>query len=734
MAAPLQTYLRQDYNRPLQVTELDAMAQYLEGIALATNNSLVYSTTRYPDAYPVPGYTWSVFRHPQLGYFTSKVISYATPSFYQLSTGNRIRFNFSNTDGQNTYQWQYWQNLYNDMITDASSYKVLTVSRIGTSSQARQEFWKFRIDSRYQPSGQTGSTSSWIFDTTMISGLWSLGGFITQSTTASYKYLISWYEVPIGATGPAGPTGISIGATSAVHVGTVSYTFTNFNDPILAEDSYIANRLYLGDLTYPLPIGASGSTSTGGTNSLVGIGGDGIIANRLYLGDITYPLPIGATGSTSTGGTNSLVGIGGEGLFANRMYLGDLTYPVYIGMSYGSTQSATYSTMRVSSDSVQVKYLDLGTDDRAGRLRFNIDNGKSLSLRFAGENNDGNSTFEQAHSCYRCGERGGGKCPCLNPFARCCPANDSIPTGIRHSDPRIKSVEDAATMVFMDDDQNISASIIANTIAIGSTLSNVIEFITLDKIGTTASTSWEPDLTFTAFRPLTSSQSPDYWNVGFDIYNVSTSYLEVTPPTYSGSYSNILLTGSWGNTQSSTYSILHVESDAVSVKSLYVDNLLISTSNNEVLINNQLSSINRVFTMSSTQSFGNNLPNNFNQPVNNVINNSGYIIQPVSAMVQTVNVIDTPIGSGVWSLDLKAAGVVVASSTFSLAPNELIPSVKNWYLQPNGKGFSGDSALTLDITSGTAFPGLSFSNYAIARVALVYNLIAIDSVGFDPEV
>ncbi len=155
----------------------------------------------------------------------------------------------------------------------------------------------------------------------------------------------------------------------------------------------------------------------------------------------------------------------------------------------------------------------------------------------------------------------------------------------------------------------------------------------------------------------------------------------------------------------------------------------ISFDGENLLYNNTLFTPSLVFSMSSTQSFR-NLPYNFNSSwtQSNVISTSDYIIQPTSAAVQILaasNDSNTP-----YTIEMRANNEVFASATFSGA----ITSYQKYFLGLNGKGFSGDSVISLTATSSGTWSGISFSSSGIARVVIVYNKLSNASIGFDPEI
>jgi hypothetical protein len=109
-------------------------------------------------------------------------------------------------------------------------------------------------------------------------------------------------------------------------------------------------------------------------------------------------------------------------------------------------------------------------------------------------------------------------------------------------------------------------------LTIGLTESKSVEMVILDQGNPVG--SWNKPSAVLGFGSyLTSSNDNFYDSVGIDTYAMSTSYLELTPITYSIDASNILLNGTWGTESGGTYSVLNIDSDGVSVNKLYFGNV-----------------------------------------------------------------------------------------------------------------------------------------------------------------
>jgi len=286
----------------LSVTKIDENLVLTQAISLASSNSLIYLSESFSVNSDTP------LADPALKSFNSRTI----PSFlYQpFENGCGFVFKFSNTDygylgsASSTNLW--WSVLAGDI-----SYKVLSISQINsaTSSTSYPSYnnWDFNLTSL------SFTNSTWTVTGTKIMGP-TFSDFEPESIfVVGYKSMLS-------------PT--FSGGTGSI--GGVVDGYTYFDYPTLQ------NRMYIGDLSYQIEIGVTGSVgSTGGTGSIVTVGGEGLLVNRIYLGDLTYPLLIGVTGS-SFSGTGSIVTVGGEGLLVNKIYFGTASNEQYLYVSDGN--------------------------------------------------------------------------------------------------------------------------------------------------------------------------------------------------------------------------------------------------------------------------------------------------------------------------------------------------------------------------------------------------------------
>ena len=292
--------LRTEIQSRLTLTEIDGNLIRLEAISLASSNSLIYLSESFSVDSSTP------LADPALKSFNSRTI----PSFlYQpFENGCGFVFKFSNTDygylgsASSTHLW--WSVLAGDI-----SYKVLSISQINstTSSTSYPSYnnWDFNLTSL------SFTNSTWTVTGTKIMGP-TFSDFEPESIFAvGYKSMLS-------------PT--FSGGTGSI--GGVVDGYTYFDYPTLQ------NRMYIGDLSYQIEIGVTGS-SFSGTGSIVTVGGEGMLVNRMYLGDLTYPIYIGVTGS-SFSGTGSIVTVGGEGVLVNRIYFGTVSNEQYLYVSDGN--------------------------------------------------------------------------------------------------------------------------------------------------------------------------------------------------------------------------------------------------------------------------------------------------------------------------------------------------------------------------------------------------------------
>jgi hypothetical protein len=180
--------LRQDTIAPLSIVTLDANNQYLEALSLASNNSMIYISN---DNNPI-GFTESI-PFPSSGHFSGIFVTGSDDGLF-LSSGNQLNLQFNSIDASNFNQYDLWQTLF-----DNPTGKVLSVFNIDKSTIARKQSWKFRINS--VSGNSSGTYSSWILDTSVLSGVNS------ATFSSSSKYLISWQDTSIGSTGPQGDVG-----------------------------------------------------------------------------------------------------------------------------------------------------------------------------------------------------------------------------------------------------------------------------------------------------------------------------------------------------------------------------------------------------------------------------------------------------------------------------------------------------------------------------------------------
>ena len=513
LSIPNDLKLRTEQLIKLASSEIDQNNLFSQALSLASSNSLIYLSESFSVNSGTP------LADPALKSFNSRTI----PSFlYQpFENGCGFVFKFSNTDygylgsASSTHLW--WSVLAAD-----TSYKVLSISQINsvTASYPSYNNWDFNLTSL------SFTNSTWTVTGTKIMGP-TFSDFEPEAIFAvGYKSMLS-------------PT--FSGGTGSI--GGVVDGYTYFDYPT------IQNRMYVGDLSYQIEIGVTGSIgATGGTNSIVTVGGEGMLVNKMYLGDPTYPLPIGATGGSAFGGTNSVVTVGGSGLMTNKVYLGESTYldmmtdtyePVTIGLTTGND---------IMGAGVDMKYLYLGhisivdlipgdgpttnacCGKRKPRRRFFYGPGtvgSKLLLRPSGVNSAAEPIFE-------------------------------VPNEYLEITSHATSSQGLSNFI----------GIHVGALTIGLTESKSVEMLILDQGNPVA--NWNKPPTVLSFGSyLTSSNDNFYDTVGIDTYAMSTSYLEITPVTYSSVFQNILLSGNWGTESGGTYSTFKVESDAVSVNKLF---------------------------------------------------------------------------------------------------------------------------------------------------------------------
>ena len=485
--------LRSDQIDRLTILEIDGMQLRSQYLSLSLNNSLLYLCESPAQE------SNSNLNGPNFQHFNSRY----TPSFVfpPFSNGSTFVFNFSNTDygyyGMSTSTYLWWSE-----IASEPQNKLLKLSQMNSADvdvpNPIYRYWEFTVD--------------------------SASFFTSSSPTMSY-----WRVVAKKQLGP---------------------TFTNFEQDSLYTVGY---GLYI-----------SGSPSVGSSSN---IGGGTIDANdttytyfdyptlqnRMYLGDLSYQVEIGVTGSIgATGGTGSIVTVGGSGLMTDKVYLGKSTYfdmmtdtyePVTIGLTTGN---------EIMGAGVDIKYLYLGHI--------------SIVDLMPGE---GPTT----NAC--CGKK--------KPKRKAKPPGYYIggPMWFR---PAATNTEQQVVYDFPTDYYEITShatnsqgyenfvGIHIGALAIGLTESRTIEMVILDRGNPVG--SWnQPNTVLGIGTYLTSSNGNFFDSAGIDSYAMSTSYLEITPITYSTDAANILLNGTWGTESGGTYSVLNIDSDGVSVNKLYFGNI-----------------------------------------------------------------------------------------------------------------------------------------------------------------
>ena len=287
-------------------------------------------------------------------------------------------------------------------------------------------------------------------------------------------------------------------------------------------------------------------------------------------------------GMTAGGNTNSIAGQIIDGyttlnypLLSETMYVGDLSNPISLTTLYGTdslindTFGETSSMFRIQSNSVKItKKLYIG----------DINNGAELHLGSGftqGTVKIVNSIFTK--NCKNCDQlpcscvwgdlfnwvRGDrpSNCPCGERFA-----NRYVgPVG-----PVASSIDttEGSVISLINNETGLYSGLEIDSLLLGLSSSTQVGITIASKIGLTLS-SYQPDLMIYAGRGVTTSHSDDTYEVGLGIYNVSTSYLEITSVTYSASYTPILLSSKYGQIESSTHSVLGIDSDEVSVNKLF---------------------------------------------------------------------------------------------------------------------------------------------------------------------
>ena len=451
--------LRTEIQNRLTLTEIDENLIQTQALSLASSNSLIYLSESFSVDSSTP------LADPALKSFNSRTI----PSFLYrpFENGCRFVFKFSNTDygylgsASSTHLW--WSVLAGDI-----SYKVLSISQINSDTS----------------STSYPSYNNWDFNLTSLS--------FTNST---------WTVTGTKIMGP---------------------TFSDFEPESIFAVGYKS-------MLSP--------TFSGGTGSIGGVV-DGYtyfdyptIQNKMYVGNLTYPIEIGVTGS-SFSGTGSIVTVGGDGLFARNMVIGNNTSRGKIRLAPGNTYSSSVDI--VFRNGVPCKNCrDEICSCWWGALFNNIRENKTST----------------------------------------CPCSSGINTGWQRPGS-IGPVVDrmvSELIKIVNSDSEISASLQVDSLVLGITSSFHVGITSESKIGLTLS-EYQPDLMLYVGRGATTSHSTQNYQVGLGIYNLSTSYLEITSSTYSENYTPILLKSQYGQIESSTYSVLSINSDAVSINKLYFGN------------------------------------------------------------------------------------------------------------------------------------------------------------------
>jgi hypothetical protein len=265
----------------------------------------------------------------------------------------------------------------------------------------------------------------------------------------------------------------------------------------------------------------------------------------------------------------------------DNLFIGDVNDSISLSKVTGQdpdiwgTMDPTSSMLKIQSDAVKVnKNLYLGDKNTPGALKFSSGQTGSITLSYNRVPSDGIDEGPISvfwWKCYQCqGNTSGGYLPatdggqCNCWLARCCPAGGSGHRPVVN-DPRSKGTRGFNPLILQDDILETTAGIAVNQLILGPTPTASVIFALMDKIGSVPETPWEPDLVVTMGRSVTSSQSDQPYKVGFDSFNLSTTYLELTPETYSSSTTNINMYGSWTDSSSTLY----IDSNNVSVNNLY---------------------------------------------------------------------------------------------------------------------------------------------------------------------
>jgi len=287
-------------------------------------------------------------------------------------------------------------------------------------------------------------------------------------------------------------------------------------------------------------------------------------------------------GMSASGGSNSIAGQIVDGyttlnypLLSETMYVGDLINPISLTTLYGTdslindTFGATSSMFRIQSNSVKIsKKLYIGDTNNGAELHLGsgFTQGTVKVVNSFLNKNCKNCDFEPCScvwgDCFNWvrGDRPS-NCPCGRRFA------NRYVGPIGPVGPSIDTTE-GSIISLINNETGLYSGLEIDSLLLGLTSSTQVGITIASKIGLTLS-YYQPDLMIYAGRGKTTSQSPYGYEVGLGIYNVSTSYLEITSVTYSVDYTPILLSSQYGQIESSTYSVLGISSDAVSVNKLF---------------------------------------------------------------------------------------------------------------------------------------------------------------------
>jgi hypothetical protein len=283
---------------------------------------------------------------------------------------------------------------------------------------------------------------------------------------------------------------------------------------------------------------ASGMTGGGSTNSISGEIVDGyttlnypLLSDKIYAGNLSYQIEIGLTGS-SFSATGSVLYVGGDGIAAKNLVVGN-------GIGRGKiTIGGFFDGLTYSVPPINIVNAGICIDGSGNRCRC----WTSVFNFFRRENADCNEL--------RFASRAGAIGPVGNTFS-------IAPNSVILESPIKSDVENNITF---------KANLEVGSLLLGVTSSTEVAIAVIPRFGVELE-EWQPDLMLYAGRRDATVQSPNSFQVGLGIYNVSTSHFEIAPSVYTSSTTNIHMYGTWSD--SGTHSTLIVESDAVSVNKLF---------------------------------------------------------------------------------------------------------------------------------------------------------------------